>query len=533
MDVIDTFLATFIAYIDSGFGLLAGDVAYLSTTLIAIDITLAGLFWALSQNTDVIAGLLKKVLYVGFFAFIIGNFSLLAGIVFDSFAELGVTAGGGTMTADDLLRPGFIASVGLDAGQPLLEEISDMLGPISFFHNFIMIAVMFIAWAIIMVAFFVLAVQLFITILEFKLTTLAGFVLVPFALWNKTTFLAERVLGNVITSGIKLMVLAIVIGIVLALVLRPGAGIDLSGAEATTLDSAGSLTDRLMGIVPENPFAAFAEGNVLAVIFFAVLVGAGLILSAERGKPLVAVFDAGSETMLKVTAIVMEFAPFGVFALVAWVMGTVGPATFINVFLLAVAVYLGCFLHMLIVHGGIVKLFARLPVLPFFRGVREPQLVAYSTSSSSATLPASLSAAEHNLGISAPVASSVLPLGATINMDGTALYVALISIFAAQAFGLPLDFFDYVLIGFTTTLVSIGTASVPSASLFLMAAVLDVIGMSSAQTAIVVGFILPFDRILDMMRTVANVTGDLAVATVVSVWEKDLDPEIYRALPTE
>ena len=118
MDVIDTFLATFIAYIDSGFGLLAGDVAYLSTTLIAIDITLAGLFWALSQNTHVIAGLLKKVLYVGFFAFIIGNFSLLAGIVFDSFAELGVTAGGGTMTADDLQRPGFIAGVGLDAGQP-------------------------------------------------------------------------------------------------------------------------------------------------------------------------------------------------------------------------------------------------------------------------------------------------------------------------------------------------------------------------------------------------------------------------------
>ena len=186
MDVIDTFLATFIAYIDSGFGLLAGDVAYLTTTLIAIDITLAGLFWALSQNTDVIAGLLKKVLYVGFFAFIIGNFSLLANIVFDSFAELGVTAGGGTMTADDLLRPGFIAGVGLRCrSSPLLEEISDMLGPISFFHNFIMIAVMFIAWAIIMVAFFVLAVQLFITILEFKLTTLAGFVLVPFALWNK------------------------------------------------------------------------------------------------------------------------------------------------------------------------------------------------------------------------------------------------------------------------------------------------------------------------------------------------------------
>jgi Na+/H+-dicarboxylate symporter len=344
-------------------------------------------------------------------------------------------------------------------------------------------------------------------------------------------------LGSIGSKAIALYLattfFAIIIGIVLALVFRPGEGIDLSGADAMTLDDAGSLTDRLMGIVPENPFAAFAEGNILAVIFFAVLVGTGLILSAERGKPLAAMFDSGSEMMLKVTGIVMEVAPFGVFALVAWVMGTVGPATFFNVFLLAMAVYLGCFLHMLIVHGGIVKFLARLPVMPFYRGVREPQLVAYSTSSSSATLPASLSAAEHNLGISAPVASSILPLGATVNMDGTALYVAIISIFAAQAFGIPLDLFDYLLIGFTTTLVSIGTASVPSASLFLMAAVLDVIGMSAAQTAIIVGFILPFDRILDMMRTVANITGDLAVATVVSVWEGDIDHAIYLAKPIE
>ena len=278
MDVIDTFLATFIAYIDSGFGLLAGDVAYLSTTLIAIDITLAGLFWALSQNTDVIAGLLKKVLYVGIFAFIIGNFSLLAGIVFDSFAELGVTAGGGTMTADDLLRPGFIASVGLDAGQPLLEEIGDMLGPISFFHNFIMIAVMFIAWAIIMVAFFVLAVQLFITILEFKLTTLAGFVLVPFALWNKTTFLAERVLGNVITSGIKLMVLAVIIGIGSTLfssvtdAFRTGDDVTLAQVMGTVL---AAIVFFWMGI--------FAPGIASGLITGAPQLGAGSAAGAAAG----------------------------------------------------------------------------------------------------------------------------------------------------------------------------------------------------------------------------------------------------------
>ena len=266
MDVIDTFLATFIAYIESGFGLLAGDVAYLTTTLIAIDVTLAGLFWALGQQTDVIAALIKKVLYVGFFAFVIGNFSLLSTIVFDSFAQLGLTAGGGTLTAADLLRPGFIAEVGFAAATPLLEQINDMLGPVSFFHNFIMIMVMFVAWAVIMVAFFVLAVQVFITILEFKLTTLAGFILVPFALWNKSAFLAERVLGNVITSGIKVMVLAVIIGI------------------GSTLFA--SITDAFR--TGEDVTLAQVMGTVLAALvffwmgIFAPAVASGLITGAPQ-----------------------------------------------------------------------------------------------------------------------------------------------------------------------------------------------------------------------------------------------------------
>ena len=213
MDVIDRFLETFIRYIDSGFGLLQGDVAYLTSTLIVIDITLAGLFWALSENADVIAGLIRKVLYVGFFAFLLGNFAGLSQIIFDSFAGLGLKAGSGLITADDLMRPGYIAGVGYGAALPLLEEAGELMGPIAFFENFILITVLMIAWAVILIAFFVLAVQLFVAILEFKLTTLAGFVLVPFALWNKTAFLAERVLGNVITSGLKLMVLAIIIGI--------------------------------------------------------------------------------------------------------------------------------------------------------------------------------------------------------------------------------------------------------------------------------------------------------------------------------
>ena len=213
LSVIDRFMAAFIQYIDSGFGLLRGDVAFLSSTLIGIDITLAGLFWALGGEDDIIGRFLKKILYVGAFAFIIGNFSSLSDIIFRSFAGLGLTAGGGSVSADQLLKPGFIAATGFDAAKPLLDQVSQLLGLTSFFENFLTIAVLMTSWLFVILAFFILSIQLFITILEFKLTTLAGFVLVPFALWNRTSFLAERVLGNVVSSGIKVMVLAVIVGI--------------------------------------------------------------------------------------------------------------------------------------------------------------------------------------------------------------------------------------------------------------------------------------------------------------------------------
>ena len=238
LNVIDRFMAAFIQYIDSGFGLLGGDVAFLTTVLVGIDITLAGLFWAMGGEDDVIGRFLKKILYVGAFALILGSFSTLADIIFRSFAGLGITAGGGTMTADDLLRPGFVAGTGFEAAWPLLEQVSELLGPIAFFENFLTIIILLIAWLFVIIAFFVLAIQLFITIIEFKLTTLAGFVLVPFALWNRTSFLAERVLGNVVSSGIKVMVLAVIVGI--------GSGffgefVDAAGGEEPDIGKAMSL----------------------------------------------------------------------------------------------------------------------------------------------------------------------------------------------------------------------------------------------------------------------------------------------------
>ncbi|ARS26980.1 P-type conjugative transfer protein TrbL [Sphingomonas sp. KC8] len=213
LGVIDRFLDAFIRYIDSGFGLLGGDVAFLTTVLIGIDITLAGLFWAMGGEDDIIGRFLKKILYVGAFALILNSFSTLAEIIFRSFAGLGLTAGGGTLSADDLLKPGRLAGTGFEAAWPLLDQASQMLGFTTFFDNFLTIMVLLIAWLLVICAFFILAVQLFITILEFKLTALAGFVLVPFALWNRTSFLAERVLGSVVTSGIKVMVLGVIVGI--------------------------------------------------------------------------------------------------------------------------------------------------------------------------------------------------------------------------------------------------------------------------------------------------------------------------------
>ncbi|CAI2934305.1 P-type conjugative transfer protein TrbL [Aminobacter niigataensis] len=211
--VIDNFLEVFARYIDSGFGLLGGEVAFIATTLIVIDVTLAALFWSWGADDDIIARLVKKTLFVGVFAYLISNWNNLANIVFDSFAGLGLKGSGTGFSTADLMRPGKVAQTGLDAARPLLESISDLMGWVAFFENFIQIACLLFAWALVILAFFILAIQLFVTLIEFKLTTLAGFVLIPFGLFGKTAFMAERVLGNVVSSGIKVLVLAVIIGI--------------------------------------------------------------------------------------------------------------------------------------------------------------------------------------------------------------------------------------------------------------------------------------------------------------------------------
>jgi Na+/H+-dicarboxylate symporter len=318
-------------------------------------------------------------------------------------------------------------------------------------------------------------------------------------------------------------VCAITIGLVLAVAIQPGLGIDLSNAVPGIVQEAMPLSERLLSIVPRNPVAALAEGNVLAIIFFALVFGVATMVVGEKARPVATLMHAGSEVMLKITGWVMEVAPFGVFALIAWVSGTQGIAALLDVVGLALTVVLGCVLHVVLTYGGVMRGLVKVSPMRFISGAKDAMLVAFSTSSSSATMPVTLAVAEKNLGVSPVVASTVIPLGATINMDGTALYVGVVTVFAAQAFGLDLAFMDYLLIVGTTALVSVGTAAVPGASIFLMSAVMGAIGLSPEQIALAVGFIIPFDRPLDMTRTCVNVTGDLAVSTVVAKWEGDLD----------
>ena len=311
--VIDRFLEVFTRYIDTGFGLLNGEVAFLATTLAAIDLTLAAIFWSWAPDEDIIARLAKKTLFVGVFAYLIGNWNNLARIIFESFAGLGLKASGTGMSTANLLSPGRVAQVGIDAGRPILDSISGLMGYVSFFENFVQIVVLLFAWIVVLLAFFILAIQLFVTLIEFKLTTLAGFVLIPFGLFGKTAFAAERVLGNVISSGVKVMVLAVIVGIGSTLFSQFTAGF---GGNQPTIEDAMSLVLAALallglgifgpgianGIVSGGPQlgagaavgTGLAAGGIVAAGAAGASLGAGAIAGAVRGSASVAAAASSS-----------------------------------------------------------------------------------------------------------------------------------------------------------------------------------------------------------------------------------------------
>jgi Na+/H+-dicarboxylate symporter len=334
-----------------------------------------------------------------------------------------------------------------------------------------------------------------------------------------------RKLGSVGWRALLLFVvtgqMAVWLGLGIGTFVQPGLGVDTSAIEkgATPPASETTFQDMIMGMIPQSPVQVMADANVLPLIVFALLIGIGILMAKEEGEPVLKIFDSGAVVMQKVTMIIMELTPFGVFALMAWVAGTLGLDALEALGKVVLLNYIGCFIIIGVIYGGMIKFVARVPVIDFFRGIIDAIAVSYSTASSNATLPVTLRCARRNLGVSNSVASFVISLGATINMNGTAMYLGLATLFGAQVFGVQLDMADYILISILGTLGAIGAAGIPGAGLIMMALVFGAVGVPLETIALVAGI----DRIMDMMRTTTNVSGDAAVATTVAAMTGELD----------
>ena len=322
---------------------------------------------------------------------------------------------------------------------------------------------------------------------------------------------------------------AITIGIIAAYLFVPGADLNmLASAESTQAKEAPPFIQTLLNIVPKNPVNALSSGNILQIIFFALVLGISLTLIGEKAKPANDLFESLAEAMYKLTAIIMSFAPYGVFGLMAWVAGKYGLDILLPLVKLIALTYIACVFHVIVIYSGLIKVIGGLSPVRYLQSIINPAAMAFSTTSSSGTLPVTIKAAREELGVSKGISSFVLPLGTTINMDGTALYQGVCVLFIAQAFGIDLSISDYLLIVMTSTLASIGTAGVPGAGLIMLSIVLTTVGLPLEGLAIVAGV----DRILDMARTSVNVCGDLMVATLVGKSEKEINFDTYNKKKT-
>jgi Na+/H+-dicarboxylate symporter len=316
---------------------------------------------------------------------------------------------------------------------------------------------------------------------------------------------------------------AVTIGLILANIFSPGKGLDISSPiEKADPSKAPGIVDTLLNIIPVNPVASLVEGNMLQIIFFAIFLGLAIAILGDKARTVYNFFEELAEIMYKITAIVMKVAPIGVFGLIAPTVGEYGVAVLLPLLKVILIVYFGCILHAALTYSVSVKFFANMNPIKFFKGIAPASLVAFSTTSSSGTLPITIKNTEENLGVSRKVSSFVLPLGATINMDGTALYQGVCVLFIAQFFGYDLSIAQQLTIILTATLASIGTAGVPGAGLIMLTMVVTSVGMPVEGIALIAGI----DRILDMIRTSVNVTGDASAAVVVNAIEEKREVKI-------
>ena len=328
-----------------------------------------------------------------------------------------------------------------------------------------------------------------------------------------------RIGGKIMSFYLITTVIAIILGITLTVIFQPGLAVDVPKEGKFTAAPAPPIMTTIIEMIPINPVDALARGAMLQIIVFAVLLGVGIAAVGNVAKPLLTVFEGLNEVMLWLTGLVMQVAPFGVAALIARTVIDVGPAILVSLAMFILVVYLGLIIHLVVVYGGIAKFFGGLSLVNVIKRISPAMLVAFTTASSAATLPVTLQCGEKNLGIKKEVGAFTLPLGATVNMDGTALYQGVSVVFLAQLLGIDLTFNQMLVVVVSATLASIGTAGVPGAGMIMLAMVLESVGIPVSA----IGIIMGVDRIVDMGRTAMNVTGDLVCTLAVARSENAVD----------
>lgn len=318
--------------------------------------------------------------------------------------------------------------------------------------------------------------------------------------------------------------ISVAVGLIFASVIQPGVGLDLSteGLKAKEIVPP-PLVDTLLNIVPINPIEAMAKGSMLQIIFFAVMFGFALSALGERAKPVLNFFEVVGDTMIRVTGTVMRFAPIGVFGLIAFTVSRHGLSVLLPLGSLILSSFLATVFFVCVVLLPMVRIFSKIPVMKFVKGIFEPWLVAFTTCSSAAALPANLDSTRR-LGATKAISSFSIPLGNTINMNGTAIYMSVCAVFAAEVFGIPMDMTTKLTVVVMGVLAAVGTAGVPGAGLIMTTIVFTQIGIPLEAVALIAGV----DRILDMIRTSINVVGDAASAVVVTAMEGELHSEPYE-----
>ncbi|MDB9805493.1 dicarboxylate/amino acid:cation symporter [Porticoccaceae bacterium] len=317
---------------------------------------------------------------------------------------------------------------------------------------------------------------------------------------------------------------AITIALTLANIINPGIGIDTTATASYVAATPPAFKDVLIGIFPTNPIQAMSDGNMLQIIVFAILVGVAITQAGAAGKSTLEGFQAFNDVIMRMVTILMHLAPFGVFCLLAKLFTEEGFTAIFNLALYFMTVTLVLLIHAGVVYTSIFSFFTRLNPLTLIKNMRPAMLFAFSTSSSNATMPITMNVVEKRVGVDNSIASFTVPLGATINMDGTAIMQGVATVFIAQAYGLDLGLTEYLAVIATATLASVGTAGVPGVGLIMLSMVLQQVGLPVEG----IGLIIGVDRLLDMMRTVVNVTGDGMVTTVVAKSEGLLDEEIFN-----